>query len=1221
LKIVYHSKLRIIVVFTYEYPENTWFHFVWNIPNTLNNGYISINNSIEYEFEGYELTASYYLLSSNIYIFNVAHPDNIGNLNVAEFKLVSHTYIDNNKLYNAPVIVTLQDKVGINLFNPTYNLDVSGDARVSELLMTSNILVYGDDTTILTRMLNSNFVKMTNDTEYPALKITNYGISNAFEVFDDNRVGLVVTKGGNVGINTYNPVNDFEVIGDVHVSKLTKTSNMLVYGDDMTVLTRMSNSNFVTISNFTEHPSLKINNYGTSNALEVFTDELIGLVVAKSGNVGINTYEPNEEYKLEVVGDVHTSALTKTYNLSVYGEFVDIRAPTLIQNTQTGTSLTIKNDGPANVLEIYDDSMIVVSIPKKIASDDISVIPYNKIGINLLDPRYTIDVNGDVYVSELLMTSNFEVYGDDTTIHTRMLNSNFVKISNDSAHPAMKIVNYGISNAFEVFDDNRVGLIVSKGGNVGINTYYPANDFEVIGDVHVSELIKTSNLLVYGDNVTFLTKMISSNYFNIIYKNDKTAFKIINEGSGNAVEVLSTNTSNFTIANNGFIGVNTQDPKFHIDLIGDARISQTLYASNIVVYGENTRLDTKTYQSEKMEIVSQTVGPALTVKQFGIDDMFHVYDDEDIVFVINNTRKVGINMMQPRYDLDITGDAHVSEIFKTSNLLVYGDDATIMSRMLNSNFVKITNNSEHPAMKINNYGSSNALEVFANNKVGLVVTKEGRVGINTYAPTKEFEVIGNMHVNSLLRVYELEIYGGQIVIKTMTLNSNFVHTVNESAYPTFKIDNHGTSNAFEVFDHNISALTVAKGGNVGINTYNPKEKFEVSGNMNVTDRLRTSNFLVYGDDMTILTRVLTSNFVKISNISPHPALKIQNYGTSNAFEVYDDNKLAIVVKRGGQVGINTYVPEHDLHIYGITYSTYFKGDGSNLYNVNFLDRDTGMLTEGSNLYYTALRTGTIAYASNVHASNFVYNVSNILKNELDLLSRFVDNISLQTGLGNVVIEYDFEPNIYYDFTDLINTNNNTILDEDKYDKFFTDTLNLPFWYKFDNTSLLVNFGNTNTGGTTYNLISTSVSFDTNNYKIGSASAKSDSSIAKMDIPSYNWSTLTMYSVSFWVKINALNGNDIIVTDANKVLRITRVANNVNTINIAIGGVDKILDTSGYVNFWTVSDWKHLTVTAYKDATNNCKVAVFINAILISFDIDFGAWNLSSATSSKYFIIW
>ena len=388
-----------------------------------------------------------------------------------------------------------------------------------------------------------------------------YGTSNAFEIFDDNRSALIVAKGGNVGINTYYPTYDLQVIGDANVSELFRTSNLEVYGDDMTVQTRILSSNFIKISNDSKHPALKVRNYGTSNAFEIFDDNRSALIVAKGGNVGINTYYPT--YDLQVIGDAN--------------------------------------------------------------------------------------------VSELFRTSNLEVYGDDMTVQTRILSSNFIKVSNSSKHPALKVTNYGTSNAFEIFDDNRAAMIITKGGNVGINTYYPTYDLQVIGDANVSELFRTSNLEVYGDDMTVQTRLLSSNFVKISNSSKHPALKVNNYGTSNAFEVLTSNVPRLVVDNKGYIGINKYQPDYELDVEGNLRVSKTLYSSNIVIYGETTTLNTQTYQSEKMEIVSQSQGPALTVKQIGVDDMFHVYDDNDIVFVINNQRRVGVNKINPDTDFDVNG--------------------------------------------------------------------------------------------------------------------------------------------------------------------------------------------------------------------------------------------------------------------------------------------------------------------------------------------------------------------------------------------------------------------------------------------------------------------------------------------------------------------------------------------------------------------------------------
>jgi alpha-tubulin suppressor-like RCC1 family protein len=1452
------------MVYSHEYTASAWFHMLWNVANQSLDGksFIMIDNKEPVYYDEVAFTTVVHPMSSNIYRNYVGGVANIGKFNLAEFRVLSENLTSKmiRDIYNRPVLTTVEDRVGINIYEPAYDLDVFGDMHVSELLKTSNLWVYGADMTVDSRLLSSNYVKVRNESDYPALKVMNYGSSNALEVFDDNRVGLVVSKGGNVGINTYYPQNDLEVIGDVHVSELLMASNLYVYGADMTVDSRLLSSNFVKITNASAYPALKVANYGSSNVLEVFNEERIELIVDKAGTVGINTYLPDTQYKLDVNGKIHTNNLLKAYDLEVYGNIAKMKVPTQIENTYLDNALKIDNKGAGNVLRIYDDSMIALSMPKKLEGE------LNRIGVNVLVPRYTLDLQGDAYISELLMTSNLRVYGDDMTVDSRILSSNYVVVRNESELPALRVKNYGSSNAFEVFDDEKAGLIVSKGGHIGIGTYTPQhpfvlyNSFENEGQIYpqisagnshtlflkndgtvyacgmnehgelgmgendmyprytpviiptLVDIIQVSageryslflksdgtvyacgvtvfgNLgipiydvdaihvptqipglnnikhIVAGSHSLFLktdgtvyacgnnntgqigmgeddldakytptlipgltdVKQITSgasftlflktngtvyacgynqygqlgmgpldtttrfiptkipsligvkqiaagSYHTLFLKSDGTVYgcgfnsyaqlglgasdmntkyeptiislidNVIYVAAGslfsmflksnNTVYVCGLNSdyiesyglglndyygryvptlipslnnivqidagqshliflksdgtvygagqntylqlgissehivyyvptvsqivlqqpdSRITVyVNNplneekqssvicnsiagssadkvvysmaidntatpkgwsvymqgndtdmqrmrfnstwdadtvegsdrmvirgdtGFVGINTSVPEYHLEVVGDMRVSQTIYSSNIVIYGERTTLNTVTYQTEKMEIVSQTKGPAMTIKQIGRDHMFHVYDDDDIVFTINNTRKVGINMMEPAYDLDVTGDVNVRELLQTSNLWVYGAHMTVDTQMINSNFVKVVNDSAYPALKVQNYGSSNALEVFDMNtgRTGLVVTNDGRVGINTYTPDIDYdvEVIGNMHVNSVLKAYEVQVYGGQITLQTPTFNSNYVTIVNESKYPANKINNYGTSNAFEVFNDNKTALIVTRDGHVGVNTYYPKKDFEVIGDANISELLQTSNLWVYGADMTVDTRLLSSNYVKIRNESAYPGLKVENYGSSNAFEVFafdrtgmvinnegrvgintyiahadvdiignvnvsnyndftamkirsygtsnalevfDGDRVGIVVEKGGFVGINTYTPDYDLHIEGTTYSTCLKGDGSNLYNVNFLDRNTSMLVEGSNLYYTAERAGAVAEGSNVHASNLVYNVSNFLKDELDALSRFVDNISLQTGLGNVVVEYDYVPCMKYAF--------------------------------------------------------------------------------------------------------------------------------------------------------------------------------------------------------------
>jgi len=48
----------------------------------------------------------------------------------------------------------------------------------------------------------------------------------------------------------------------------------------------------------------------------------------------------------------------------------------------------------------------------------------------------------------------------------------------------------------------------------------------------------------------------------------------------------------------------------------------------------------------------------------------------------------------------------------------------------------------------------------------------------------------------------------------------------------------------------------------------------------------------------------------------------------------------------------------------------FIGVASNLFGINLNDRDTSLLKEGSNLYYTHERVGTITNSSNIKSMNY-----------------------------------------------------------------------------------------------------------------------------------------------------------------------------------------------------------------------------------------------------------
>jgi hypothetical protein len=153
-----------------------------------------------------------------------------------------------------------------------------------------------------------------------------------------------------------------------------------------------------------------------------------------------------------------------------------------------------------------------------------------------------------------------------------------------------------------------------------------------------------------------------------------------------------------------------------------------------------------------------------------------------------------------------------------------------------------------------------------------------------------------------------------------------------------------------------------------------------------------------GDTTTITTSVYnTENLQIVSDAIDGPALLISQSGdgVNNLFTAEYNNNELMVIKSSGNVGIGVSDPSTKLQVDGTVTATMFNGEGAQLFNVNFGDRTTSLLVEGSNLYYTDQRVGVIILSSNIETSNYIMNTSNEIGNTLLSTSNVIsERISL-----------------------------------------------------------------------------------------------------------------------------------------------------------------------------------------------------------------------------------
>jgi hypothetical protein len=170
------------------------------------------------------------------------------------------------------------------------------------------------------------------------------------------------------------------------------------------------------------------------------------------------------------------------------------------------------------------------------------------------------------------------------------------------------------------------------------------------------------------------------------------------------------------------------------------------------------------------------------------------------------------------------------------------------------------------------------------------------------------------------------------------------------------------------------------------------------GNFNVEGTLSACNLVIEGDTTVLNTSLYQTEKMEITNDASGPALKItQNTNTGDVLQVYTNDTIALSVIHGGSVGIKTDSPEYDLDVNGSARAQSFLGDGANITNINLQDKTTAHLAEdpdGTNLYFTHMRTGLIAEASNIHTSNYIKAVDNSFGDKFDtrLLTKTLDDI-------------------------------------------------------------------------------------------------------------------------------------------------------------------------------------------------------------------------------------
>ena len=470
----------------------------------------------------------------------------------------------------------------------------------------------------------------------------------------------------------------------------------------------------------------------------------------------------------------------------------------------------------------------------------------HRVGINKKNPKYTLDILGDLYFTGSLSQngnvlseywysgSNNSIYyiggyvgintsnpNDYLNVNGNINTSNYYLINNSLIISSTNLSNsilYSNLNTLGVLEylnivnnlivDNNLLYVDSIKKKVGINTNSPLVDLDVNGNVNLS-----NNLFV--DNIINTNKLYVSSSL-ITYGN--TEFNI----NRNYYTIFGNNSNNK-------VGINTNNPLAELDVNGNAKISKNLtIGSNIdcLNYVNTINLDVSSYANINNYIFTNNliISDNATIignlyVEYNLISNSDIYCDSTIVSNAIIARNV----------------IYINEIYVSGNVYAYGSNISYFG----ANVIGGTN-----ADDIISYSNANIINNVNtnNNIVNNMIINYGNTNLCNNANT--YLIIGNNNtkvgINIETPIYELDIKGsanitGNInspnILSNIIISSSFISNIS-NINGILIVENSAIIKGQTYLGTNPNT-NIIMGSNlnnkVGINNYDPQYEFDANG--------------------------------------------------------------------------------------------------------------------------------------------------------------------------------------------------------------------------------------------------------------------------------------------------------------------------------------------------------------------------------------------------------
>ena len=786
------------------------------------------------------------------------------------------------------VVVTDSGNFGIGTTNPTYKLDVNGDARIasgSDLYIGA--IGLNDNTTAasgasLVGLFDngfSNIVANTNlqsafgsvdsaignrtytqdnyivDAQSLALSINALDIAlhnlevgstglwlNALDnsyIYPSDAPSVVITDTGRLGVGTTAPATALEVVGEARATRYAFQDDSDTYVDTL------GSNEILFVSN------------GANQAL-----------INANGNLGIGTTAPT--YKLDVNGDIRTVSGSDFYVGSI------------------GLNDNGSLSSGASLIGLFDNTY------SNIAANTTVQGAIGELDSAIGNRAYTED--------------NYVTDAQSLTASVNALDMMLQNVVTGST-------GLWIDTAGYIYAQNASNVVISDTGNLGIGTTAPSVSLEVVGEARATRYAFQDDSDTYVDTL-----------------------------GSNEILFVSNGANQALINANGNLGIGTTAPTYKLDVNGDARITlgndlyittaagnialgaigtdeSTSGASLIGVFDEFLYSNSTTVQGVLDDIDNALTvagskwtdtGPITYLTQTGdnlaiggstaSDSAFFLDNTNELLtltnttggltfvvndsasditpFVISGDGNVGIGTTAPSVSLEVVGEARATRY-------AFQDDSDTYVDTLGSNEILFVSN-----------GANQAL-----------INANGNLGIGTTAPTYKLDVNGDIRTVS----------GSDFYVGSIGLNDNGSLSSGASLIGLF-------DNTYS----NIAANTTVQGA-IG-------ELDSAIGNRAYTE----DNYVTDAQSLTASVNALDMMLQNV--VTGSTGLWIDTAGY-----IYAQNASNVVISDTGNLGIGTTAPSVSLEVVGEARATrYAFQDDSDTYVDTLGSNEILFVSNGAN---------------------------------------------------------------------------------------------------------------------------------------------------------------------------------------------------------------------------------------------------------------------------------